>query len=140
VLGLDSNEARTRLEKAGLSTRMLRTGSTDEQDWIDGVVTQQLPAAGTVVVAGTRVKLTVETRTVAMPDLLGKPLAEATRQLNQLGLRRSEEIAQVVNLKVRAGIVLGQSAPAGQRMAVGATVQLRVASAPRVKAPPEKAP
>lgn len=140
VLGLDSNEARTRLEKAGLVTRMLRAGSTDEQDWIDGVVTQQLPAAGTVVVAGTRVKLTVETRTVAMPDLLGKPLAEATLQLNKLGLRRSEEIAQVVNLKVRAGIVLGQSVPAGQRMAVGATVQLRVASAPKVKEAPDKAP
>ena len=140
VLGLSSGDARTRLEQDGLSARMVQSGSTDDKDWIDGVVTQQLPAAGTVVVAGTRVKLTVETRTVTMPDLMGQSLAEATKQLQQLGLRRSEEIAQVVNLKVRAGVVLGQSAPAGQRMAVGATVQLRVATAPTLKEAPAKAP
>ena len=53
----------------------------------EGTVVSTDPAAGTPSIAGTTVNLNVSTGKVTVPDLVGKPLAEASATLNSDALR-----------------------------------------------------
>lgn len=132
VQGLPTADARARLESNGLAVGLVPVGGKDEVADLAGVVTQQLPVPGTVVVAGTRVKLGVETRTTTMPDVRGLGPDLAAKQLLGLGLRVN--VLRDADAPVRQGVVRQQSAAPGRLMAVGDLVTLNVsAGAPAQK-------
>jgi TIR domain/PASTA domain len=126
VQGLSAADARARLERDGLAFGTIPVGGKDEVPDLAGVVTQQLPVPGTVVVAGTRVKLSVETRTTRMPDVRGLGPDLASKQLVGQGLRVN--VVRDPDAPPRQAVVLQQSAEPGRLMAVGDLVTLTVAA------------
>ncbi|MFI7493220.1 PASTA domain-containing protein, partial [Kocuria sp. M4R2S49] len=84
VAGMTEEEARARLEEAGL-TAGTRTVVSD--DTAPGTVVGQHPDAGTAVVTGSAVDLAVSSgaRADAAPGVLGRTVDEAVRALTEAG-------------------------------------------------------
>jgi beta-lactam-binding protein with PASTA domain len=104
-----------------------------------GLVISQEPAAGTPITAATSVTLVIGTveqgDTVAVPNIVGRTVAEAEKLLKEVGLQlgqRSEKQGDPV------GTVLDQSPAAGTHVSPGSAVSVVIAVAPpddRVEVP-----
>jgi serine/threonine-protein kinase len=76
VVGLSLDEARRRLEGAGLKLGSQKEASSDEV--AEGAVIQQIPAAGTEVKRGSDVNVTLSTGPAQEPAKQSSPSASAT--------------------------------------------------------------
>ena len=111
---------------AQLSDRGLQLGEVNYQYSNEpvGQIIGQSPQAGELLGAGNGVDITVsrgqEEREAALPNLVGLPLEEARRRLEELGFRRIEEVPTRLG---RAG-VNAQNPQPGERAQVSAPVTL----------------
>ncbi|MEC5180333.1 serine/threonine protein kinase [Arthrobacter sp. CG_A4] len=93
-----------------------------------GLVISTNPAPGQNVAVGSTVELIVSTGKVAVPQLIGRPQAEAEAALKELGLVL--KVTEVENSQVEPGKVTGQSDAAGAQVEQGKTITVTVAKAP----------
>jgi beta-lactam-binding protein with PASTA domain len=130
VAGQTFATARAQLAEAGLTR-----GPVSEQDGTPaGTVAGQRPAPGTDLPARARVALVVGTGTLAtVPDLAGRPEAEAAQRLQGAGLGLGP--VTVVSSAAPAGQVLSTRPQRGSRVAPGTTVAISTASGRPVVVP-----
>ena len=102
-----------------------------------GLVMAQEPAAEEEIESGATVRLTVsEGRpTVAMPDLLGKPLNEAAKALDKVCIPFA--VTYEMNSGKQADEVLRQSVAAGEALREGEEITLTVSTTATVAAVPD---
>ncbi len=99
-------------------------------EYEEGVIFKQSVAAGETVNAGTEIKLTVSKgiQTVEVPELSGKTLDEATKELEDLGLKASS--VEVYNdgghIPNTVKAAYGMAPAAGETVAVGEEIILQV--------------
>lgn len=98
----------------------------NNEEYEAGMVVEQSPLAGeSVVPANTTVILTVNQGTVAMPDVMGLTEAEARAKIEGAGLQ--VEISRTSSYSPE-GIVISQSAKAGEQVVKGTRVTIQVSS------------
>jgi eukaryotic-like serine/threonine-protein kinase len=127
VEGIDRDLAVQRIEEAGLEAEVVEQPSPEEQL---NIVIEQSPREGTQVTRGSTVTITVGTgpRQVEVPRLVGMTYEEAVDALNEVGLepRRLNVFSQRPE-----GTVSGQNPKAGEQVAEGTEVEVRVSQGPR---------
>lgn len=133
LVGLTDDEARARLEQAGLEARSMLEPDPEAEP---GTVFKQDPAPGTEVERGSTVTYSVSrgVDTAEVPNVRGKARAEATALLEAAGfrVRASEQFSE----RVAAGRVISQNPQAGLSVAKGSTVLIVVSKGPeRVEVP-----
>jgi MinD-like ATPase involved in chromosome partitioning or flagellar assembly len=126
---LGSDVAKAELERAGLMVRMTETGLSEDRDLVPGVVVSQALAPGTVVAQGTTVRLEVATRTVTVPDLRRLSWPAATKALQAAGLQIELASTRSLPPSLNTAVVLQSLPPAGQAVALGSVVQVRLVEA-----------
>ncbi|MCU1522907.1 MAG: serine/threonine protein kinase [Arthrobacter sp.] len=99
-----------------------------------GIVITTKPVPGQPVAVGSTVELVVSTGKVAVPQLIGLPLAEADGAVKALGLTLS--VTEVENSQVEPGKVTAQSDAPEALVEQGKVIAVTVAKAP----PPPPAP
>lgn len=129
VSKLGSDVAKAELERAGLKVRMTETGLSEDRDLVPGVVVSQALAPGTVVAQGTTVRLDVASRTVPVPDLRGLSWPAATKALQAAGLQIELASTRSLPPSLNTAVVLQSLPPAGQAVALGSVVQVRLVEA-----------
>jgi serine/threonine-protein kinase len=96
---------------------------------------RQDPAAGQSVPRGSPVLVTVSLgkRLVVVPNVVGRPMDQAQRILQEAGLKTAppnmqgpNEVPRPVLEQVRVGDVLSQTPPAGAAVEPGTTVNIAV--------------
>jgi eukaryotic-like serine/threonine-protein kinase len=132
VVGLPFEQARERLEEAGLQAR--RFGVFSEEP--EGVVVAQNPAAGDRAPEDTPVRVNVSRGTgrVEVPDVVGRTAADAGSILRRAGLQ--PRTFQVPSDEPR-GEVVAQSPAAGSEIARGDSVRINVSNGQGAQEPAE---
>jgi eukaryotic-like serine/threonine-protein kinase len=122
VVGIKEELAKSKIEQAGLEPRVRRQADLKVPV---GVVIDQRPDAGARVPEGDPVTIIVSTGVpkTTVPDVVGMDYAEAVDALDEQNLdaRRRDVFS-----KKPAGEVVGQDPPAGEVVAEGTAVLLRV--------------
>jgi beta-lactam-binding protein with PASTA domain len=121
VIGLRSEAAANRIHDRDLEV-LPRTGQSNRPS---GVVFAQKPGAGTQLDEGQTVTISISSGRLAVPDVTGRPLTTAQRELTTLGFR--SEVKGVASSRPK-GIVLEQAPAAGVTAERGTTVTLDVSS------------
>ncbi|WP_326576801.1 Stk1 family PASTA domain-containing Ser/Thr kinase [Actinacidiphila glaucinigra] len=125
VVGEELAEAKRRLKAAGLSPGTVSREFSDEVP--QGRVISTDPGSGASRRPDSAVSLVVSKGVpVDTPDLLGQPLADARRQLQEAGLRVKVDPRRVFSDQADEGAVAGQTPGANTRLAAGDTVTLTV--------------
>ena len=124
VVGNDVDEARARLEAAGLKAEVRREEAADEEP---GTVLRQDPGAAQEVESGSEVTLVVaeEPEEVSVPDVRGRSESEAVSALSSVGLEVNVE-ETAVDRPSQDGVVQRQSPGSGQRLERGRRVTITV--------------
>ncbi|OFW74273.1 MAG: hypothetical protein A2Y55_00150 [Actinobacteria bacterium RBG_16_68_12] len=125
VVGQSATDAVAELTRAGLDTQIVEVNS----DRDEGTVTAQTPAAGTVVVEGTQVRINVSKgpKPVNVPNVIGLPYDQAASELKRVGF----DVARVdIDSELAKGIVTDQDPNGGSESSKGATVTLSVSRGP----------
>jgi serine/threonine-protein kinase len=124
VVGQDVDEARDRLEAAGLKAEVRREDSSDEDP---GTVLRQDPGGQEEVESGSEVTLVVaeEPEEVSVPDVRGRSESEAVSALSSVGLEVNVE-ETTVDRPSQDGVVQRQAPRAGQRLERGKRVTITV--------------
>jgi serine/threonine-protein kinase len=109
VVGLPIDEARDELQKAGFNSTVLKREYNDE--FPKDTVISQDREPGMTANEGTVIGLTVSygPKTERMGNYVGKPLADALRDLENLGIEASRIVTETVESEEAAGTVLRQS-------------------------------
>jgi serine/threonine-protein kinase len=124
VIGMKQGPAVQRLDGAGLTSRVVAKPSSEPA----GTVFAQAPGPGTHVSRGSVVTLSSSsTAQVTVPNVVGDRAAAAIRTLRSQGL--SAQPSSVASNKA-TGIVVSQSPAAGQSIAKGSSVAIRVSRGP----------
>jgi len=125
VVGQSATDAVAELTRAGLDTQIVEVNSDEDE----GTVTAQAPAAGTVVVEGTQVRINVSKgpKPVNVPNVIGLPYDQAASELKRVGF----DVARVdIDSELAKGIVTDQDPNGGSESSKGATVTLSVSRGP----------
>jgi len=133
VIGQSSRAAEINLRRRGLEPGTIAMAHIPGQ-LADQVVAQSPPPAA-VGVASPKVNLLyaapAEPRAYVMPNLVGRKLSEATRAIQEAGLKlgnvRTAGLDPVANNAAAPAVVSKQSPTAGQKVAGGSSVELEVA-------------
>ena len=129
--------ARDLLHQTGL-TGALTTKMSNNPTVPVGIVITTNPAPGQVVAVADAVEIVVSTGKVAVPQLIGLPLAEAEAKLKEQGLVL--KATEVENSQVAPGKVTGQADAADSLVEQGKTITVTVAKAPAPPAAPRRRP
>jgi eukaryotic-like serine/threonine-protein kinase len=132
VVGQDRDSAFRELTQAGLDVRIVEVNSEEEE----GRVTAQQPAAGTVVVEGTSVRINVSKgpRPVVVPNVIGLPFGQADAELERRGFNVNRVDG---SSDLQEGIVFDQDPSAETESSRGATVTVSVSRGPATVAVPD---
>jgi eukaryotic-like serine/threonine-protein kinase len=124
VVGADVDDARDRLEAAGLKAEVRREEADDEEP---GTVLRQDPGAQQEVESGSEVTLVVaeEPEEVSVPDVRGRSESEAVSALSSVGLEVNVE-ETAVDRPSQDGVVQRQTPRSGQRLERGRRVTITV--------------
>ena len=133
VIGQSSRAAEINLRRRGLEPGTIAMAHIPGQ-LADQVVAQSPPPAA-VGVASPKVNLLyaapAEPRAYVMPNLVGRKLSEATRAIQEAGLKlgnvRTAGLDPVATNAAAPAVVSKQSPTAGQKVAGGSSVELEVA-------------
>ncbi|HEX6919463.1 MAG TPA: Stk1 family PASTA domain-containing Ser/Thr kinase [Actinomycetes bacterium] len=135
LVGLSLDEASAELRRAGLQLGERKyVDSTENRN----VVTKVNPAEGTTVPANSKVDLEVASGNNKVPDVVGKPLDEARRLLEDAGF--SVQSSEREDGSKPPGTVLQQSPQGDGTARLDTTVTLVVAKAPAAPPPTTTAP
>jgi serine/threonine-protein kinase len=132
VIGQTRDTAVAELTQVGLNAQVVEVNSDKEE----GTVTAQSPAAGTVVVEGTRVRINVSVgpKPVTVPSVINLPYPQAEAELQQAGFG----VARVdVDSDLAPGVVVDQDPSGGSDSTKGTTVTLSVSRGPSTVAVPD---
>ncbi len=132
VVGLQLTDAVESLSNAGLDVNSVEINSDKES----GTVTAQAPAAGTVVVTGSTVRINVSKglKEVGVPSVIGLLYETASAQLQAAGF----SIARLdVESEQAAGLVVDQSPAGNSTAAKGSKVTLSVSKGPTTTPVPD---
>lgn len=125
VIGLSREQALNALEVAGFDA-----GDVSEQPSNEprGAVIDSRPRPGTQAPMPSAVALVLSAgpTTVVVPDLVGRPLSDATQLLRQVGLRVGDIQYQGGAAADASAVVVAQSPPAHSQAAAGSRVNLTV--------------
>jgi beta-lactam-binding protein with PASTA domain/tRNA A-37 threonylcarbamoyl transferase component Bud32 len=101
-----------------------------------GVVTAQDPKAGSSVVEGTTVRINVSQgpQPIAVPNVVGEPLATATQDLNTRGFSVNPHYVEDA---ADANTVIDQNPREGDTAAKGSTVDVTVSKGPQTQTVPD---
>ncbi|WP_328293868.1 Stk1 family PASTA domain-containing Ser/Thr kinase [Kineococcus sp. NBC_00420] len=124
VSGKTQEEARAALTAVGLSVGDVTTGDSPTVD--KGEVISTDPAAQASVPKGSAVALTIASGKVTVPDVTGKPLADAVKQLRDLGLS-TNSTETTVPTDADPGTVVTQDVSPDSSVDVRTLVNLTVA-------------
>ena len=129
-------EAQQELIKLGLLADVQQVETTEYEP---GIVFEQSPLPG-LVDQGSVVTLKVAKAptTVAVPNVVGKTINEATALLQGAGLKVQQTNAS--SDTVESGKVISSNPSAGIQVAVGTTVTITVSTGPAAPPPPEPGP
>jgi eukaryotic-like serine/threonine-protein kinase len=132
VVGQSVEDAVAELTQAGLDAQVVEVNSDKDT----GTVTAQSPAAGTVVVEGTQVRINVSKgpKPLAVPNVIGLPYDQAAAELQRVGFNAARID---VDSALAAGIVVSQDPTGGSQSAKGTTVTLSVSKGPTTSAVPD---
>lgn len=136
VVGLSQQAAQVAIENAGFDLGDIALARADAPR---GQVIMSSPVAGSRVALPQAIALTVSNgpSTVAMPELIGRSLADARATLEQLGLTVGQTTTEASAFDP-PGTVTGQSPVAGRAVPGGMAVRLTIAgdAPPAGNAPP----
>ncbi|WP_431952469.1 Stk1 family PASTA domain-containing Ser/Thr kinase [Actinacidiphila sp. bgisy167] len=136
VAGEELAEAERLLKAAGLSPGTVSKEFSDEVS--RGRVISTDPGSGAERRPGSAVSLVVSKGApVDVPDLVGQPLEDARRQLEDAGLKVKVAPRRVFSDQADEGAVAGQSPGASTRLAAGDTVTLTVSKGQEMVRVPE---
>ena len=126
LIGMSRESAMLAIENAGFTVGEVTQRQTDEPP---GEVLESRPRAGERVAVPATIDLVVSAgpSTVSLPNLVGRPYAEARRMIEQLGLRVGSVTIDSLSLQ-QPDYVSGQDPAAGQTVASGARVSLTIAA------------
>jgi serine/threonine-protein kinase len=127
VIGIKERNAVRKIEDAGLKATIVR--DSDDEVAV-GYVAKQDPAGGQRIDKGNAVTVIVSTgkEKVAVPDVIGKSIAEAIQTLNDAGLRAN---VHEINSDKPDNTVTGQDPRAGTRITKGDEVRINVSQGPK---------
>jgi eukaryotic-like serine/threonine-protein kinase len=132
LVGQQSADAVSALKDAKLVARVRQVpgGKTA------GVVTAQLPKAGTSVVVGTEVWINVTKgpQPIGVPNVVGESLPTATQDLNAKGFNANPHYVEDPS---PANTVIDQNPRQGDTAAKGSTIDLTVSKGPKTAAVPD---
>jgi WD40 repeat protein len=125
--GQEVSQANTVLASKGLKLGAQDKASSETTP--EGQIIKQNPEAGTEIVAGNSVEITVSSgpSTVEVPDLVGKSHLEARTTLNAVELKLGEQV-KAPSDDVLAGSIVDQYPAAGEKVNRGSPVRLTVSS------------
>lgn len=127
LVGLTEGDARTNLEAAGL--KLMVAGREPDAEAEPDTVIRQAPSAGQLVPRGDPVSLTFALPVPEVPDVAGKTVKEATRELEEAGF--VVEVADAVPSADReAGQIVEQEPKAGTALEKKKTVTLTPSAGP----------
>ena len=132
VVGQTDDDAVAELTRAGLVAQVVEVNS----DRDEGTVTAQSPAAGTVVVEGTTVRVNVSKgpKPATVPSVVGLPYDQAVSELQQAGF----SVSRIdVDSDQAAGIVTSQTPSGGSDASKGSSVTLNVSKGPSTASVPD---
>ncbi len=126
MIGLSREAALLAIENAGFDVGEVTQRQTDEPP---GEVIESRPGAGEKIAIPATIDLVVSAgpSNVSLPNLVGRPYAEARRMIEQLGLRVGTVTIDSLSMQL-ADHVSAQSPEAGETVASGARVSLSVAA------------
>ncbi len=126
VVLLTQTEATARLADVGLTVKVTPREVAGAEP---GYVVEQNPAPGTEVSPGDEVEIfvSVDAGTVLVPDVVGRPLAQAQAQIQAAGLRFASETEQPSDT-VPAGSVISTDPVGGSSVERNSTVGIVVSS------------
>jgi beta-lactam-binding protein with PASTA domain len=127
--GLKEAKAKTKLEDLGFVINVVRSpAQTAKADraFLQSPAAGELAPEGSVVVVVLSTGEPTDATTVALPNVVGKPLSEAAAELQGLGLVVTLPIASD---EAASGLVTGMLPAAGGEVYIGSVVILQVATA-----------
>ena len=129
VLGLDVDAARTALSKAGFTG--VQEHEAFSPDFAEGQVSEQRPAAGSVLRKGRKVWMTVSLgeRRASAPGVVGLSIRQAEIAIQHERLETGT-ISRTHHARVERGAVIAQDPAAGASMQEGGRVDLLVSLGP----------
>jgi beta-lactam-binding protein with PASTA domain len=132
VIGLDQEDAASRLSEEGLTVVVREKASSEPVD----TVVEQTPAAGQLVDEGSTVTIFVSNGKLdEVPDVVGLGQADAEAEIRDAGFTPSVKFREVVNPD-KNGNVLSQTPPAGKKHRRGGTVVVTVGQLAEPAPPP----
>src|SRR5215207_8872796 len=124
VVGLDEDQARDALTEAGF------TGSinTRQEDSLveEGTVASVTPGAGTSAAPDQTITLGISSGTIDLPDVAGRPEAEARSILTQAGFGDAQISTEQVDSTEAPGTVIGSTPGAGSPAGTDTPIVLQV--------------
>lgn len=112
---------------------IIQDGDRETPDRTPGEILEQNPAAGTTLTSTREIRVVVaRAREAKLPNLVGKPVAEAKAALDGLGVEYTE-VAK--DSSKTPGTVLGQKPNAGVKVQPGTAVELTIAALPLLEVP-----
>ena len=125
VVGMTEREARVALQAEGFS---VSEAAPEVSDLPRGQVIATIPAVGQVATlpAAVRLRTSAGPSSVTVPDVTGRPLAEARSQLEQVGLTTGRAATGDAGSGT-SGTIVKQDPAAGTSVRAGSAVRLTVA-------------
>jgi serine/threonine-protein kinase len=130
IVGMSFNEASQHLERVNLKLR--RVKQTPSEEYPEGVILAVHPAVGRDIKEHSFVDATVSSgsKFVQVPDLVGKPLAEARRLLESMGLAVSPNVKYVRSSRIAKGCVVAQDPAKHSQVERKTQIELQVSEGP----------
>ena len=100
----------------------------NNDEFSDGLVVSSEPSTGTKVKVGTVVTIYVAQNSVAVPNLYGKTLQQATDELTALGLALGSEVTYDYSDEYETGCVMSQGIEPGTKVVKGTSVSVMISS------------
>ncbi len=124
VVGSERQAAKDQILQAD-PTLTVQWGRQDSDEPRDTVIAME-PVAGTMVESGSAVRLILSNGPKQVPDVVGKPQAQAERMITQAGFKVSIVLSN--DPAQPAGNVISQSPPSGQTQPQGTIITIVVSS------------
>jgi eukaryotic-like serine/threonine-protein kinase len=133
VIGQRRDDAVGEIVDAELKPNVFEVNSLEDV----GIVLGQSPKAGTELVEGSSVRINVSKgpKPIAVPNVVGSPYESAESVILGAGFAVDRE--DVDDSSSPAGIVVGQSPPAGTQQGKGSVITLQVSSGPAISQVPD---
>src|SRR5215212_9223912 len=124
VVGLDEDRATAALEQAGFTGRINTRQENSLEE--EGTVASVDPGAGESAAPGTTITLGISTGTIDLPDVTGRPEAEARAILTEAGFSEVQISTEEVESSEAPGTVIGTTPGAAGPAGTGTRIVLQV--------------